>query len=191
MVAEIEVPRRAAIIAVVLLAIAGVAVLGLLGWANSPRTAEGRPLFLSPERRAILRYLDTAGDWAGRLADVGALLDGLMPPTENSELPTPPSPEAQPANLYRRTHDARKARTALEDLAREVERERVPDALVGLHDLVVGALEAHLAWADSVLVYVGAPEAVDPGELAALQAEARAALEALRKALIPEGDYGR
>jgi len=106
----------------------------------------------------------------------------------NSDLPTPPPPDAQPVDLYQRTHDARKARTALEDLAREVERERVPDALVGLHGLVVGALEAHLDWADGVLAYVGAPEAADPDELAALQTRAYTALEALRQTLILGGN---
>jgi len=190
MAAEIEIPRRTLRVITVLLAAFGLAMLGFLGWANSPRDAGGRPLLLSPERRAILRYLDTAEGWAGRLAEVGALLDGLMPPDAgppaNSELPTPPAPEAQPADLYRRTHEAQKARAALEDLAREVERARVPDALMGLHGLVVDALGAHLAWADGVLAYVGAPEAVDPGELAALRAEARARLADFEEALMPD-----
>ena len=57
------------------------------------------------------------------------------------------------------------------------------DPLIGLHGLVGRALEAHLAWADGVLVYVGAPEAIDLAELVQLRAEAQAAASDLEGAL--------
>ena len=185
---EIEVPRRLIVVAVTLVVVVGATALGFLGWANSPRDGAGRPLLLNPERRAILRYLDTAAGWADRLAQVGALLDGLMPPEPpapavDSALPTLPPPEEQPVDLYQQTHDARQARDALGRLAREMERAEVPDALIGLHGLAGRALDAHLAWADGVLIYVGAPEAVDPAELAQLRAGAQAALRDLEGAL--------
>jgi hypothetical protein len=191
--AEIEVPRRMAGVALALIAIASVAVLGFLGWANSPRDGEGRPLLLTAERRAVLRYLNTAEGWAGQLEEVGKRLESLMPPVvkvveaEDQALPTLPAPGEQPVDLYRRTHDAQAACTALQALAAEVERAQVPDALAGLHQgLVLPALEAHLLLADGVLAHVGAPESVSVEDLAVLYQDAGSALAALEEALAVE-----
>jgi hypothetical protein len=191
--AEIEVPRRVASIALALIIVTSVAVLGFLGWANSPRDGDGRPLLLTAERRAILRYLDTAEGWTERMSEAGRRMEGLMPPEtrtvtgEDPALPALPAPEGQPADLYRRTHDAQAACTALQGLAAEVERAQVPDALAGLHQgLVLPALEAHLLWADGVLAHVGAPESVSAQDLAALRKDARAHLAALEEALAVE-----
>jgi hypothetical protein len=191
--AEIEVPRRVAGIALTLIVIASVAVLGFLGWANSPRDGDGRPLLLTAERRAVLRYLNTAEGWAERLAETGKRLESLMPPEanviegEDSALPTLAAPGEQPPDLYRRTHDAQAACTALQALAAEVEQTQVPDALAGLHQgLVLPALETHLLWADGVLAHVGAPESVSVENLAALHDKAGDALAALEEALAIE-----
>jgi hypothetical protein len=192
--AEIEVPRRVASIVLTLIVIASVAVLGFLGWANSPRDGDGRPLLLTTERRAVLRYLNTAEGWAERLAETGEHLESLMPPEakvvvegEDAILPTLPAPGEQPVDLYQRTHDAQAACTALQGLASEVERAQVPDALAGLHQgLVLPALEAHLLWADGVLAHVGAPESVSKQDLAALRGDARATLIAVKEALAVE-----
>jgi hypothetical protein len=191
--AEIEVPRRVASIALALIAVASVAVLGFLGWANSPRDGDGRPLLLTAERRAVLRYLDTAEGWTERMAEAGRRLEGLMPPEvevvkgKDAALPTLPSPEEQPTDLYRRTHDAQAACTALQALTAEVERADVPDALAGLHQgLVLPALEAHLLWADGVLAHIGAPESLSAKDLAALQGGAGDALADLEEALAVE-----
>jgi hypothetical protein len=191
--AEIEVPRRMAGAVLALIAVVSVAVLGFLGWANSPRDGDGRPLLLTAERRAVLRYLDTAEGWAERMSEAGRRLEGLMPPEartvagEDPALPTLPAPGEQPADLYRRTHDAQAAHEALQGLAAEVERAQAPDALAGLHQgLVLPALEAHLLWADGVLAHVGAPKSVSADDLAALREDARARLTALEEALAVE-----
>jgi hypothetical protein len=191
--AEIEVPRRVAGIVLALIIVASVAVLGFLGWANSPRDGDGRPLLLTAERRAVLRYLNTAEEWSERLAETGKRLEGLMPPDvrtvtgEDPVLPTLPAPEEQPVDLYRRTHDAQGAYDVLQALAAEVERAQVPDALAGLHQgLVLPALEAHLLWADGVLAHVGAPESVSAENLSTLRGDARATLIAVEEALAVE-----
>jgi hypothetical protein len=188
--AEIEVPRRVVSIALTLTVVVSVAALGFLGWANSPRDGDGRPLLLTAERRAVLRYLNTAEGWAGQLAETEKRLESLMPSErkvmagEDAALPTLPAPGDQPPDLYRRTHDAQAAYETLQGLAAEVERAQVPDTLAGLHQgLVLPALEAHLLWADGVLAHVGAPESVSAEELAALHDEAGAALAALKEAL--------
>jgi hypothetical protein len=193
MQAEIEVPRRVAGVVLALIVVVSVAVLGFLGWANSPRDGEGRPLLLTAERRAVLRYLDTAESWAGKIAEAGRHLESLMPPEakmvtgEDAALPTLPAPVEQPADLYGRTHDAQAALAALQALASEVERAQAPDALIGLHQgLVLPALEAHLVWADGVLAAIGAPESVSAEDLAALRGDARARLTALEEALTVE-----
>ena len=167
--------------------------MGFLGWANSPRDGDGRPLLLTAERRAVLRYLNTAEGWSGQMAKVGTNLEGLVSPearavtVEDTALPTLPAPREQPADLYRRTHDAQAAYETLQALAAEVERAQVPDALAGLHQgLVLPALEAHLLWADGMLAHVGAPESVSAEDLAALQKNAGDALAALEEALAVE-----
>lgn len=208
---EVEVPRRVLALAVVGLFLVGLVVLGRLGWANSPRGGDGRPLLLTPERRAVRRYLDTAAAWAARMRGVGETLDGLTPVGSSlgsaseveatavltltevvtavalppaAELPMPAAPVSPPGDLYRRVHAAQAAREALEGIEREVERTAAPEALVGLRDaFVLPALEAHVAWSDGVLAYVGAPESVRPDELMGLQAGAHAALAALEEAL--------
>ena len=120
--AEIEVPRRVASIVLTLIVIASVAVLGFLGWANSPRGGDGRPLLLTAERRAVLRYLNTAEGWVERLTETGERLESLMPPEakvvegEDAILPTLPAPGEQPVDLYQRTHDAQAACTALQGI---------------------------------------------------------------------------
>jgi hypothetical protein len=181
--AEIEVPRRVAGAVLALIAVVSVAVLGFLGWANSPRNGSGRPLLLTAERRAVLRYLNGAEGWAERMSEAGWQLDELMPAEartvtgEDPALPTLPAPGEQPADLYRRTHDAQAAYEALQGLAAEVERARVP------------ALEAHLLWADGVLATVAgrdasaASESVSAEDLAALRGDAGVALAALEEAL--------
>jgi hypothetical protein len=191
--AEIEVPRRVASIVLTLIVIVSVAVLGFLGWANSPRDGDGRPLLLTAERRAVLRYLNTAEGWTEGLAKTGKCLEGLMPPEakvvagKDAILPTLPAPGEQPPDLYRRTHDAQAAYETLQGLAAEVERAQVPDALAGLHqELVLPALEAHLLWADGVLALVGAPESVSAEDLSAQQKNAGDALAALEEALAVE-----
>jgi hypothetical protein len=103
---------------------------------------------------------------------------------EDAALPTLPAPGEQPADLYRRTHDAQAAFDALRRLAAEMEQAQAPEALLGLHQgLVLPALEAHLLWADGVLARVGAPESVSVDDLAALRGEAEDALAALEEAL--------
>jgi hypothetical protein len=191
--AEIEVPRRVASVALALIVALSVAVLGFLGWANSPRDGDGRPLLLTAERRAVRSYLATAEGWAGQLAETGRRLESLMPQEmravegEDAALPTLPAPGEQPPDLYRRTHDAQAAYEALQGLAGEVERAQVPDALAGLHrGLVLPALEAHLLWADGVLAHVGAPESVSAEDLAVRRDEAGSALAALEEALAVE-----
>lgn len=212
---EVEIPRRALTLTLLALVVASLVTLGWLGWANSPRGSDGRPLLLTPERRAIRRYLQSAAGWAMRLEEVGETLDRLTPPSLGVQeetrtppdtltlsdtltltgvltvelppavtLPAPATPVALSADLYRRVQEAQKAREALLDIGRQVERTAVPDALAGLRDtFIVPALGAHVAWCDAVLVYAGAPDAVEPGQLTSLQAQAHAALEALNQAL--------
>jgi hypothetical protein len=183
---EIEVSRRTLDALKVTGMVSILLIVGLVGWANSPRDGEGNALLLSPQRRAMLGYLNAARGWATRLRVAAVQLDELMPPRVEPA-PTPPMPqEAQPESLYRRSQEAQEARDALERLAREAERRRVPGPLVGLHELVLAALGAHLEWADAALRYVGAPEEVTTEELAALRSQAYAALERLERAV--DGD---
>lgn len=181
---EIEVSRDAlrALGAIGITAI--LLIVGFVGWANSPRDGEGNVLLLSPQRRAVLRYLTASRGWARRLRNVAVRLDGLMPAQVASvSASTPTQPDSQPGDLYRRSREAQDARDALEQLAREIERRRVPEPLVGLHELVLVALQDNLEWTDATLRYVGAPEEVTSEELTALRAGAYAALERLEEVI--------
>jgi len=187
---EIELPRRLLAAAGICLA---VAALLLVGIAASPRNAEGRPLLLSPERRAILRYRRLVGNWAGRLEEVAARCDRLTPVQSgedregSGELPTPPVPASIPGDLYGKAHQAQEALEVATTLQVEVERARVPATMVGLHGLVTAAVEAHVEWAGAVLSYVGAPGPVQVERLTELRRVALEALGLLREALDATG----
>jgi hypothetical protein len=75
---EIEIPWWA-------LAIAGIVIVGLLGWFFSPRNAEDRPILLSPDVKAMEDYRRQANSWA----DDMRLLDGEISAvmlSDNSDL---------------------------------------------------------------------------------------------------------
>ncbi len=176
---EIEFPRRLLVIVASALAVLALILVGL---AVSPRDADGHPLLLSPQRRAILHYLKWCGDWTDRLADLEGRLDGLMPARAN------PQPAPSPGDLYRRAQQAEEALRTATALQLEAERAAVPPPMVGVHNLVTAAAQAHTAWAEAVVAYVGAPSPEGATALTDLRQAAVDALTRLQEVLNDDGN---
>jgi hypothetical protein len=172
---EIEVPRRFALTAIVILV---VLLLYLIGQGASPRDAAGHPLLLSPQRRAVLHYLNRCRDWAGRLEILRGRLDRLTPAANGDR-----QPAASAGDLYRLTQQAQDALDDAALLLREVEQTGVPAPMTGVYNLAIASAQAHLAWAEAVNAYIGAPSAQAAQDLAAKQKAAHNALDAFIKAL--------
>ena len=179
---EVEVPRRFLDVVRIVGIGLGLAVLGLVGWANTPIDDHGHPLLLTPQRRAIRRYLDRSARWSEAMDEVARELERLMP--EEAEIEGVPPPADRPTDLYRRTQLARRAQVQLEQLARQVERARPPAGLAGLEEVVLEALEAEVAWSQATASRIGAPDAVSAAALAERRAATWAALARLREALV-------
>lgn len=163
---EIEVPRGFAIAIVV------VVVVGLLltvGMVSSPRDAAGRPLLLSPERRAILKFLRQAEGWEREFQRILADLDRLA-----EDVRMAPAPE----NLYDRARRAQNALERARALEREISRTVAPETMQGLHRLALEAAVRTREYAGSVADRVGVPE----GEIRGRE-EARGAVERFGGAL--------
>lgn len=163
---EIEVPRGFVVTVVV------VAVVGLLlfvGVASSPRDVTGRPLLLSPERRAILIFLRRAEGWEVELRRILADLDRLA-----EDIRIAPAPE----NLYDRARRAQSALDRARALEKEISRAVVPETIQGLHRLALEAAVRTREYAGSVSDRIGVPE----GEIRG-RAEAHEAVERFGSAL--------
>jgi len=158
---EIEFPRRLLITVASVLA---VLVLILVGLVVSPRDADGRPLLLSPQRRAILQYLKWYREWTDRLADLESRLDELMPESTGRIQPAP-----VPGELYQRARQTEEVLRTASALQLEAERVNVPPPMAGLHNLVTIASQAHAAWAEAVVAEVGAPSPEGAAALADLR----------------------
>lgn len=126
-----------------------VALLLVVGVIASPRDASGRPLLLSPERRAILHFLRQADGWEKEATSLLSDLDQLA-----SEIQMSPAPE----NLYERARGAQNALGRARALEKSVVQARVPDAMTDLHRLALEAAIRTREYAESVSARVGVPE---------------------------------
>ena len=71
----------------------------------------------------------------------------------------------------------------MEEIRREMEREKVPPSLEELHAMAVDAVEAQLWAANTILDSIGAPAAVKPAEIAARLQRGEDLLHSLQEAL--------
>ncbi len=175
---EISLSRLLLVIALILVVLAGV-----IGYRVSPFVG-GRPVLLDRQNYAIKQYLDRAGAWAEAMETAGSTLRDLIPPAEEGgeeRGEAYPTPIARPGDLYGRARTAREAQEALLTVKREVEQTAVPETMVGLHGLVINAVDAHLALGQAVLDLIGAPGG-EPAARAAAQ-RAQEALGVLQEAL--------
>lgn len=163
---EIEISKKSACVAILVICVSLVLAIGI---SSSPRSMEGRPLLLSPERRAVLRFLRQADRWERELRGILDLLDDL-----SEEIRMAPAPE----NLYERAHRAQDALERIRSLEQDMARARVPETMTALHGLAMNAAEKTREYAEEVASRVGVPEGPIPG-----QAEAHHAVEQFGRAL--------
>jgi hypothetical protein len=135
---EIEVPRRLLIGAVSLVLLA---IFTIVGLAVSPRGADG-PLVLTPERRAVLRFLRAADGWAGEMDLILGDLDAIARST---------------GDIYNRSQQAIRLRERAGSLAGRIDAFKAPAAMMAVHSLAREAASATLRYADAVNGHVGVP----------------------------------
>ena len=143
---EIEIPRGLLISTVVVLVISVVIITGV---QVSPRNASGRPLVLSPERRAVLRFLRAADIWESEIARILYDLDRL-----SEEIQASPVPE----NLYSRAQSAQSILDRIRKLEKDIISQHTPDTMLELHQLAIASVRMIKTYAESVAARVGVPE---------------------------------
>jgi hypothetical protein len=196
---------------VVLITVVALLFIGGLGIASSP-IVDGHPVVLSPERLAIKTYLDTAGGWLQRFAEIDQQLSLLeMPPAVLAAttptttvitgrpivtgaalvitvqpvipLPTLAPPSSWPSNLYDRAQQADRLVADLAALDADQQNSEVPPALNALHTLVRSTLQAFARWSTAALDVIGAPTPDNVNTLQVSRELAQAALAEFRRAL--------
>ena len=159
---EIEV-RLSSLLGILVVVLVGLAAL--IGYQTSPYVG-GRPVLLNRQNYQIKQYLDQTHHWLAGLKTANNTLGPILPPTEPGEVddgtPGPddrayPTPMARPGDVYALSRTARQAQDALLAVKREVERTNVPETMIGLHSLVINAVDAHLALTRTTLESIAAP----------------------------------
>lgn len=154
---ELVIPRRTLVWTSVVLAV--LLFLGV-GLVVSPRV-EGHPLLLSPRNRALFGYLARVERWHGRLLKEGDVIGSAFAPHEAARgekgLPLFATPVPRAESLYERVSRVRDALDRLDGLRREVEVTTPPRGFEAMHELVVEAVQRHIAWGEAVADYLAAP----------------------------------
>lgn len=126
----------------VLLAVA--VVFATIGAFVSPLDAQGKPVLLLPDVKAVEEYRRLAQSWRMELSmldgEIGQVLDG------------------QQGDLFTQSRSAQQTMQHAIDLAQQVERASVPPVAVGYHRQVVAASMAYLEAARAALQWVSAPQ---------------------------------
>ena len=117
------------------------AIFTVVGLAVSPRGADG-PLVLTPERRAVLRFLRAADGWAGEMDFILGDLDAIARST---------------GNVYSRSQQAIRLRERAGSLAGRIDAFKAPASMMAVHSLAREAAGATLRYADAVNEHVGVP----------------------------------
>ncbi len=133
----------------------GLALIALLvlaitpGMTQSPRVA-GRPVLLTRENQAIMRYLGQAEGWQKAIQEEDTRLASLLPtvpPTPKPGQSASPPPAGSLGDLYARSRLAQEALDNLATVRREMDTANVPLSLVSLHALALNAGLRLRTWA--------------------------------------------
>ncbi len=138
---EVEVKRETVFVSVVIILMI---VFGVIGYPISPRAANGRPVLLLPDVRAVEQYRRSAAAWAAGWraldADLRAVLEG-----------------AGDAELLATSRKAQRAFERTMELANSVDATDAPPPLLGLRDQVGAVSSAYVDASVAVLRWVSAP----------------------------------
>jgi len=158
---EITIPRWAWILAVILL-------LVTVGYFVSPVNAAGRPIFLSPEVKAISDFRNSATAWEGKLREIDSQLVRLLSGAYGSD-------------LFEKSRQSQAVVEATSWLLQEVERVKAPTAASPLRELVYRATTVYLEAARATLVWIGEPTTENLSTAQAALDVARAALQKMER----------
>jgi hypothetical protein len=137
----------------------------VLGFAASPRDADGRPVLLLPDVRAVELYRRQVTGWVSNWTGVDETLNEVLGGDVTQLLAL-----------------SRKAQRALEQsaaLARDVDASESPPALLGLRDLSIQVAADHVGASVAVARWLSAPSTENRVAAEAAVAAARNSLAAL------------
>lgn len=140
-----------------------IATLIGLGYIVSPRAADGRPVLLLPEARAIEQYRRAVGSWAQRWT----MLDQHMQAIQTTN------------NLLEQSQQAQAAFTEAVAVARQVEETESPPVLLGLRDQALNLATAYVEVTVALNHWVSAPTAENETTLITAYESATIQLESL------------
>ncbi len=124
----------------------GVAVFfTMVGALVSPSDAEGKPVLLLPEVKAVEDYQNSAQVWISDMA----ILDGEVARILASD---------KQGDLFSQSRAAQQALQHAVDLAQQVDRTKVPPVAMGVHEKMIAASLSYLEAARSALQWVSTPE---------------------------------
>ncbi len=155
---EIVIPRWLWVIAVVV-------TLAFLGAFTSPKDAEGRPIFLSPEVKAISDYRNSAVAWLNELRQIDASVTNILS-------------GAYGLGIFEKSRQSQAVAESAFWLLREIEKTETPTAASPLREAAYRTSLAYLDAARATLVWTSEP---NDENLGAAQSALDAARDALRK----------
>lgn len=124
----------------ILLALLG---MGVIGYYNSPKGENGRPLLLSPRLAEITRYQHHALRWGGELQEIQTGLQALL--------------ENQSADLLTQDGEANSLYGRLLNMQEEVDSISAPPTLEPLHESIQTAVEGYSDAAFQVMAWISEP----------------------------------
>ena len=145
---EIEIPWWA-------LVIAGIVIVGLLGWFFSPRNAEDRPILLSPDVKAMEDYRRQANSWANDMRLLDGEITAVMQ-SDNSDLIG-----SMQKGQYALDHSIR--------LAQEIDEAGSPSAFASLRSEMYDTSLAYVDAARAAATWLSIPNAAN--QQAAIEAQ--------------------
>jgi len=158
---EIVIPRWLWILAIILL-------LVTIGCFTSPVNAAGRPIFLSPEVKALSDFRNSATAWQGKLREIDSQLLNLLS-------------DAYGSDLFEKSRQSQAVVESAFWLLQEVERIEAPTAASPLRDLVYRATAGYLEAARATLVWISEPTTENLSTAQAALDIARAALQKMEQ----------
>jgi hypothetical protein len=117
----------------------------IVGAFASPLDADGKPVLLLPEVKAVEEYQKSAQAWISDMA----VLDGEVARILAND---------RQGDLFSQSRSAQQALQHAVDLTQQIDRTKVPPVAMGVHEKMVAASLSYLEAARSALQWVSAPE---------------------------------
>ena len=143
-------------------------VFSLIGYLVSPRDADGQPILLLPEVKALGDYQQSMKGWIIQINTLDSEITSVMAGTTHGD-------------LFSQSHQTQEMLQHAVDLVKEIDQVKVPAAATGLHEQLYSAAIGYLETARLVMRWVGAPEAATKDQISQKLQQVRPMKSALEK----------